>query len=239
MFEAEGGEASTEELERLKNEFEDCMTFSDLLLAMVTAVGEKKGSDIEAFFDDEKRIDELAGLFNSMGLNCVVDYDPGESFVKNMVDVFDLEEDLSEMLKRDIRVRMFITRDSSYDREFFRQLLDMKKREEYHRRYGDFVGLSEEDIEAFVYSQKPWWVKIIKKITGSEKPEAILENKIMEEYGDYLDEHDKAVFRAFTFGKIRDTHQGFEEALDRAKRRQNALEDYGVDTSEFIDIAED
>ncbi|MFB6204691.1 MAG: hypothetical protein ABEJ75_03525 [Candidatus Nanohaloarchaea archaeon] len=233
MFEAAGERADEDDISRLPREFDDCMTTTGLLVAVVAAADEKKGADIEVFLDRENRLYELVDLFNSMGLNCVVQHDPDESFVRNMAGVYGMEDDF-EMLERDFHARLFMTREP-YGTEFFRELMEMDKGPEYHRRYGEFLGLPEKDIEAFVYDQKPTWKRVLGSILGSPEPGAILESEALEKYGEGLEEHEKKVFKTFTFGKIRDTREGFKEALERARSRAEALEELGIDTSRFME----
>lgn len=234
-FPAGEGEADGEKLEQVEDEFSDEVMPTDRLIAMLVAVGEKDGGDIDGFFESRENFDEFIKLLNSMGVNCVVDFDPPSTMMESFSRLFeeDGENPVDELLeKTEVKVHVYMSK-NEYPARFFRFLKVLLEVYPplYHRKFGEFLGFNEKNIESFVYENRSRVYRGLASMFGETPPGAVLDTELLEEKD--LDEYDAETFRVFSFGKVRE--DTFQEELEKARDRRETLEEYGVDTGAIID----
>ncbi len=243
-FKAENGGVKADKIQEIEG-FDDSIIESDILIALLVAAGEKKGGDIEGFFSTRERFDSFVELMNDLGVNCYVRFGIENSKLDWMLEVFDetdnnAVEGTREMVESaEVEAHIFLTKEDSYGREFFEELLRREPGHgsRYHRMYGEFLGIPDLNVDSFVFKEKPGWKRKLLSLLGKGEERALLDAQAIESYGKDLPDGDKRTFVTFSFGLIRDSQEGFENALERARERREALEELGIDTSKYVSLA--
>lgn len=211
---------------------------SDELQTLIVALGQRNGADIEPFLDSEDDFKAFIELLNDLGLNCFILRDPEETNVESFAALFG-EEDLEtsgfkEMIERELKARVYITKDASYSTTFFERMEGNESYgARYHRKMGEFYGYPQEDIDAFVYFQAPVWRKLITRIIDGEKT-AISTTEAFEKYGGDCSEEEKRIFNSFISHMLADTGESFDKNMDRARSIEEAFNRAGIDTEEYL-----
>lgn len=231
-YEAFLSDSSGDVPEDFLDRFEGEMLGSDRLLSVLTALEVKPASDVEGFFDSQESFEDFISVMNKAGLNCYVEFDPSETEAESMTGLFEEEgADVSLTDDFEVKARIFLTR-KEYSIGFFRRMKFFKKvyRSGYHRMYGGFLEFREVDIEAFVESQKPWWVPDNDSVNDAVRPE-----QLAEEYGDDFSESDLKAFEALHFGLLEDSKRRFHEGVEEMEERKEILEGSSFDAGKIIE----
>lgn len=229
-FRSESGE-SGEVPEDFLELFEGEMLGSDRLLSILTALRVKPASDVEGFFDSQESFKKFISVMNSCGLNCYVEYDPSETEAESMRGLFEEEGgDFSFTDSFEVKARIFLTR-KEYSPSFFKWMKFYKRfyRPRYHRMYGRFLDFREEDIEAFVVNQKPWWFPEDDSVEDALRPE-----KLAEKYGEDLSDDELKAFEALHFGLLEDSKERFYKGIEETEKRKELVEESSFDVEEII-----
>lgn len=212
--------------------FDGELLSSDRLLSLLTALEVKPASDVEGFFDSRESFEDFISVMNEAGLNCYVEYDPSETEAESMKGLFEEEGgDISMMESFEVKARIFLTR-KQYEIGFFRKMKFFKKvySLKYHRMYGRFLEFREDDIEAFVEGQKPWWFP-----DSAEVNEALRPEELAEKHRDSFSDIDLDAFEALHFGLLEDSKKRFHEGVEEMKERTKVLEESSFDAEKIIE----
>ena len=212
--------------------FEDEMLGSDRVLSLLTSLGVKPASDIEGYFNSSDSFEEFISIMNSTGLNCYVEFNPSETEAESMKGLFEEEGgDISFTENFEVKARIFLTR-KEYSIGFFRRMNFYKHfyRVKYHRMYGNFLEFREENIEAFVESQKPWWIPSDGSINDALRPE-----ELGEKYGDDFSESELKAFEALHFGMLEDSKRRFYQGIEEVEERRKIIEESSFDVEDVIE----
>lgn len=240
-FPSTGEKVSEEKLHRIQKEFEDEIIESAELITLLVCVDGKKGGDINVHFDTEESFDKFIDLLNSMGVNCFVDFDPELTTMENLSQFFTEEEVSSELDEQieeaDMRVRVFMTKKDSYKTDFFEKLEKFKSsdRSRYHRLYGEFLGMPEENIRSFIYDRRSDLSKKILEFFGDRPEQTISDWDMAEKYSEEISEREKENLRTFIYSMYPDKKSSLDKAVEIGKERREKLEEHGVDTEKFIE----
>lgn len=220
-----------EDINQFREDFEDSIILSDQFVSILCMTGVKTGGQIEGYFTDHTELEKFSEKMNRYGVKCFVDHglDKEESTLWTMSKLFDdADSAIDEMLDdADRVVTVYLTSESSWDVEDVRGFVKLKEcgsMSSYHRRFGDFLGYPEEDVESFVFEQLPGWKQLLLSLAGRDVPESIMVDEAARKYGESLGKKDKRILNAFNFHKVRDTEESFERALDTAFRRFEELD---------------
>jgi hypothetical protein len=219
----------------------DAIITSDELQTLIVVLNQRNGADIEAFLDSEEELNDFIELLNDLGLQCFVLRDPGQTAVESFAALFS-EEDMetpgfSELMQRDLKARIYITKDGSYDITFFERMEnDGSYGSGYHREMGEFYGYPQEDIEAFVYEQSARWKKFFIRLIGRGK-KTLSKEQAFEKYGSKGQE-ERRMFTSFISHILADTENAFEKNMRRARAIKKELERTGIGSQEYIDDME-
>ena len=212
--------------------FEGELLSSDRVLSLLTALGVKPASDVEGFFNSEESFEDFISVMNSAGLNCYVEFDPSETEAESMKGLFEEEGgDISFTESFEVKARIFLTR-KEYSTNFFRKMKFFSKvyRSKYHRMYGKFLEFREDDIEAFVESQRPWWLP-----ESGDVGEALRPEQLAEKYCSRPSSMDFRVFEALHFGLLEDSKKRFHEGVEETEERMKILEESSFDAEKVIE----
>lgn len=236
-YEAKERTYSREKLKEIVNN--EKIIVSDELQSLIVALGLRNGADIEVFVNSEQELEKFIPLLNELGLNCFVLRDLERTNVEIFGSLFE-EEDLEssefeEKIGRELKARIYITKDSSYEEDFFEKIENNDVYDSsYHRKMGKFYGYPKEDIEAFIYNQAPHWKKFAIRLREGKK-DIISVSEALEKYGGSLREEERKAFNSFISHKLADTEGSFKKNLERANSVKTALESEGIETENYLD----
>lgn len=241
-FPAEGEDVSEKKLHRLEEDFSDEVIESDQLICLLVCTGGKKGGDINGHFDTQESFDDFISLLNSMGVNCFVNFDPEMTTLENLSKFYE-EDEVSEELdgqieEAELRTRIFMTKKDSYRPEFFEKLEELKKKDRprYHRLYGKFLGMPEENIRCFIYDQRSDISKKILELFHESPPDTISDWELADRYSEKVSEEEKDDLRTFLYSMYPDKKISLEKALETAEKRRKSLEKYGIDIERYVEM---
>ena len=220
--------------------FEGEVIESDILIAVLCCLDGKKGGDVTGNFEDRESFDRFVELLNSMGLNCFVDFSPELTEAENMKNLLDEESsgELEDQLQdAEIRARIFMTKDDSYDLDFFRKLLVYQKfTARYHRLYGEFLGFPEENIDCFTYHQRSRFFRKVLDLVGRGQPDMISDWELADRHREELSERQYQSLRAFVYSIYPDEEGSLDKALERSEERRELLEEYSLDAEAYAEL---
>lgn len=210
--------------------FEGEMLGSDRLLSLLTALEVKPAADVEGFFDSRQSFEEFISVMNSAGLNCYVEFDPSDTEAESMTALFEEDADVSLTESFEVKARIFLTR-KEYGINFFRKMKLFRKiyRSRYHRMYGEFLELREEDIEAFVVDQRD------DVGPESDSRKALRPEELAEKFGDELSDRELKAFEALHFGLMENSEERFRQGVKEMRERKEILEESSFDAEKVIE----
>jgi len=241
-FSSEEEKISGERLHCLEESFSEQIIESDILICLLVATGGKKGGDITADFDSRESFDKFISLMNSLGVNCFVNFDPELTSRENMANFFE-DEEVSEELDRqveeaEVRASIFLTKQDSYNSSFFENLEKLKERDRprYHRLYGEFLGIPEENINCFIYDQRSSLSKKLLELFREPPPETISDWDLAEKFREKISEEEKDSLRTFLYSMYPEREESLEKALRLAEERKQSLEEHGINPEKYIEM---
>lgn len=220
----------------IKERYQDYFTDSDMARLLLTLIEAKPATDVEGFFPDKETFQSFVEEVNSAGFNCYVEREPDETDVENFVEFAGIEED--GMTDAELVVRIFVTPDE-YGKGYFQDIVGGNYGEEFHRKYGRFLGFDEESIESFVYLMMPWWRKPVYRLRNKQPREAVDPVEAARNYRPRLDKEELEILSAFTFQRIADREETLEKKMEEAREMKSKVEESGLDPEFFIENLSD
>lgn len=230
-----------DDIDSFRESFEDSIILSDQFVSILCMTHIREGGQIEGYFSDSSELEDFADQMNKYGVRCFVDHSLGkeESTLWTMSKLFeDADNAIDEMLDNaDQVVTVYLTSNSSWSVDDVREFVELKESRDmssYHRKFGDFLGYPDEDIESFVFGQLPGWKKFLLSLVGRGVPEALMVDEAARKYGEDLSKRDKRILNAFSFHKLRDTEKSFERVQNTAFERFEELDGF-VDAYSLVE----
>jgi hypothetical protein len=225
------------DLKALKEDFEEPFNLSELCRVLLTVMEAKPATDVEGFFSSVEKFEDFVSRINSAGFNCYVERDPEDTNAESFAQFFD-EEDRKRAIEKienaEVKSRIFITPES-YEEEIFRLIAGESYGSDFHRKYGEFLRFDDENIEAFTYFMMSRWRKLLYRLKDGKPPEALMPLEAIEKYRPDAGKPEKEFFTAFTFQKIADRREKFEEAYTRVEERKEKVENSDIDLDFVVD----
>jgi hypothetical protein len=237
-------ELTHEDIEIFREDFEDSIILSDQFLVILAVTRARESVQIEGYFEDQEEVERFAEYVNRFGVNCFIDHNltEEETTVYSIAQMFSSNEEMEEKLDdlvgdADKIGNVFLTYNSDLGLDDVKEIARLREKDsliKYHRRFGEFLHYPEEDIESFIFNQRPEWKKKLLKVIGRSVPPAVAVDKAAEKYSKDMDKKSKRTLNCFTDHVIRDTEESFQRTLSEAKNRRETVEKY-TDTKKLID----
>lgn len=225
-------------VKQFNNDFEDSLMISDICLACLVALEAKPAADIEGFFEKEEIFTEFVSTLNDLGINVYIQKNPESTVAESFADMFE-DENLNEKFENpEIKARIFISSEKN-ELGKIKTICKGSNTSKYHRKYGEFLGFKEENIEAFVYDMQPKWRKIFSRLGKNSPKNTINDYQAIQKYGKNLEKRQKQIFSAFTFQVMVDKEKMFEKMREKTRERKKAVERSDLELETFLDSLSD
>lgn len=235
-------ELKEQDIEQFREEFEDSIIRSGQLLAILSMTRARESVHLEGYFKDDEDVERFGEYVNRFGVNCFTDHslDKEETMLHSISKLFDDEEsnNIDKVLgNAEKTCNVFLTTDKDHGMDDVKEIARLREKDnliKYHRKFGEFLHYPEEDIESFIFNQRPEWKKKLLKLIGHDVPPAISVDKAAEKYSNDMSRREKKTLNSFIDHTIRNTEASFQRTMSEAKNRRETVDKY-TDAEKLVD----